>query len=121
MALKRAPTLEGLERATRRALGDSRVRISCRDLSAVAALVEWDGDGARGASITVDPYQRGLVYLVVHELIHWVKRSEAETWGELEEPQVDGLSVELTRRIEGSRRRMAWWRSAIRAKLKGAI
>ena len=105
----------------RAAVLHNRFRIRLADLFSEAATIEWEGDGSRGAVVQVDAFQRGLVYLVVHEAVHFVKRFEAEKWGELEEPQVDGLSVELTRRIESSRKRMRWWRRAIRDKLEGAI
>lgn len=114
-------TLEALERRLRAAVQDERVKIRLQDKWDSAANLEWEGDGARGALVTVDPYQRGLIYLVVHELVHWINRHDAESLGETEEPQFDGLSVEVTRRIEGSKRRTAWWRSAIRTKLRGAV
>lgn len=114
-------TLDGFERELRRALKDRRVKLVLKDQTATAAWVDWEGNGEKGALVALEPYQRGLVYLVVHELTHWIRRKEFESWGELEEPMVCGISDEITRRIEGSPKRLTWWRNAIRSKLKGAV
>lgn len=116
-----APTLADLERSLRHALKDRvrhvRVQASWRQ----AAGIEWEGEGRRVGDLWVEPFQRGIGWAVVHELTHYVMRFHAEKWGELEEPQIEGLANAVWQRIERVPARYWWWRKAVAAKLKGGL
>lgn len=116
-----APTIADLERKLRHALLDRVAAIHTRASWKQAAGIEWEGEGRRVGLLWVEPYQRGVGWAVVHELTHYVMRFEAEKWGELEEPQIEGLANAVWRRIEATPARYHWWRKAIAAKLKGGL
>ena len=116
-----APTFADLERSLRHALKD-RVRvIEVRASWQQGGGIEWEGEGRRVGVLWVEPYQLGVIPTVVHELTHYVMRFQAERWGELEEPQIEGLANAVWQRIERVPARYWWWRKAIAAKLKGEL
>lgn len=78
------------------------------------AWVEYHG---KRFHVVVDPMRGGLIECVVHELLHAAYAEELAPWGELEEAIVLAVEREVMGLINGSRRRVKWWRDAIAHKL----
>lgn len=104
-------TLARMERTLRVALHGCRV--SFRPLKRENAKVILD---QRPRLIHIDPMRGGHLECLVHELIHVAYERQLAEWGALEEPIVEVLELVMTRYINGSERRTAWWRDRLREK-----
>lgn len=111
-----APTIEGLERRIRKALLSENTRVIRYAHPNNAGEAVWT-DGNDGVLlIKIDPFWNGELATLVHELSHYVLRLD-RVWGQLEEPMILGLEVELSERIKRSHSRSRWWRRALNQKL----
>jgi len=110
-------SLERLENACRKELL-SRARLKLTELPmGKVADVEWVGDGPR--KIRMDHHNDGLRPATLHELLHSVLDDSLSGFDELcSEEIVRSLEGLLDQRICKSRRRLAWWRREIEARLK---
>jgi len=109
--------LERLENACRKVLA-SRSNLALKNLpDHVAADVTWAGEGK--AKIRVDGHKVGVRTAVIHELLHVVLDQEMTAFDDsVEELIVEALEDLMDRKINNSRRRIAWWRRAIAEKLR---
>ena len=115
----RAPwTLDALERACRKVLLErSSLKLKALPLSR-SADCEWvEPDGH--ARMRVDPHEVGLRTGVVHELLHVALNETLIAFDEdMAEEIICAFEARLNKRISTSKRRVAWWRTAVSSKLK---
>ena len=111
-----APTLDSLERRARATLKAGTTRVRLYEHPTNVGECAWT-DGDSRLLISIDTFWNGSLSTLIHELTHYVLRLD-RAWGELEEPMILGLEDALVARVKGSRARSAWWRAALRAKLR---
>lgn len=110
-------TAELLERACRDALLE-RARIRFRKLNNSLAEAEWTS-GHRAAQVQVDDHKIGRRAGTIHELLHLVLDDVLTDFDEgLQEVIILAFEDHLDEIIAKSKRRDAWWRKHIQAKVK---
>ena len=108
-------SLDSLERACRKALPDTSVKLTHLPESKLADIAWEENTKAR---IRVDGNRIGVLVGVVHELLHYVLDADMQSFDdEVEEEIIVALEKALIERITASKRRLAWWRKAISQKL----
>ena len=110
-------TLERLERACRKALVE-RARLREVPLThTFQADVTWVGN--EKMRVRVDKHTCALIDGAVHEMLHDVLETDLAPFAtDAEEVLISGMEAALSLRIKNSRRRLAWWRSAIQTASK---
>ena len=112
-------TLRALESALRNVAKSARVEVSVRKHDDCSAESHWREDGS-DLFISIDPERAGQVRCFVHELLHYVLQKDlmARFTYELEEEMIEALEARIYQRgIALNKRKMDWWRRALRAKL----
>jgi hypothetical protein len=110
-----------------RTLGEYELEL-CKAMERVRAInifrsdieggnIEWEGDVV--TALRWDPLWRGLGTTVVHELIHYQRRTNPEAVGALDEPSVLGIEKAMWKFIMRRKPRWRWWRRAIYSRLRG--
>jgi len=110
-------TQRRLEAALRKLATSGRVSVSVRKHDDCSAEAHWREDG-QDVFISIDPERAGQVRCFVHELLHHVLQADlmARFHYDLEEEMIEALEARIYQRgIAQNRRRMDWWRRALRA------
>ena len=112
-------TRRRLERALRDLAVSDRVTVTLTQHDDCSAESHWRTDG-RDIFMSIDGEKAGRVRCFIHELLHYILQHDlmARFTYELEEEMVESLETLIYQRgIALNKRRMDWWRRALRAKL----
>lgn len=107
-------THSAYEKGLRAGLGSVTLRMREMD----GASGEYDPDTR---TVSLDPFNGGLLETLVHELLHHVAYEKLASFGSMEESVVLSIEDELVRFINRSRTRRRWWRRALKAKLGESV
>lgn len=125
--IRRGWTIENIERACRKDFIERTV-VRTGELKHIVASAEWESGGP--TKVVVDRLLVSELAATLHEVMHRVLEKELSpfvdyTTGpdgakrrDAQEVVIDALEEEILLRIRSSERRKAWWRTAIRKRMR---
>lgn len=125
--IRRGWTLENIEMACRKEFAE-RGQVRVRPLKGIVASAEWESGGP--TKVIIDRLLVSELAGAVHEVLHRVLEKELSPFvdytlapdgakrRDAQEVMIDALEEEILLRIRSSERRKAWWRNAIRKRMR---